>query len=113
MIRPSLRTCSLRFFCRPHKARPAEIILDLDTADDPLHGHQEERFFHGYYDCYCSLPLYVYCGRDQLASKLRPANIDACAGAVEEIPRVVAQIRRRWPHTRIILRADSGFASDA
>ncbi len=101
------------FFLEAHKTPPAEIILDLDATDDPLHGHQEGRFFHGYYDCYCYLPLYVYCGRDLLVSKLRPANIDACAGAVEEIARIVAQIRRQWPHTRIILRADSGFARDA
>ena len=78
-----------------------------------MHGHQEGRFFHGYYDCYCYLPLYVFCGRHLLAAKLRPANIDACAGAVEEIARIVAQIRACWPHTRIILRADSGFARDA
>jgi hypothetical protein len=77
-----------------------------------LHGRQEGRFFHGYYDCYCYLPLYIFCGRDLLASKLQPANIDASAGAVEEIARIVAQVRRRWPHTRIILRADSGFARE-
>jgi hypothetical protein len=101
-------------FLEAHKTSPAEIILDLDASDDdPLHGDQEGRFFHGYYDCYCYLPLYVHCGRDLLVPKLRPANIDACAGAVEEIARIVAQIRRRWPHTRIILRADSGFARDA
>ena len=100
-------------FLEAHKTPPVEIILDLDATDDPLHGHQEGRFFHGYYDCYCYLPLYVFCGRDLVASKLRPANIDGCAGAVEEIARIVAQIRRRWPHTRIILRADSGFARDA
>ena len=99
-------------FLEAHQVPPVEIILDLDATDDPLHGHQEGRFFHGYYDCYCYLPLYVYCGRDLLASKLRPANIDASAGAVEEIARIVAQIRRRWPHTRIVLRADSGFARD-
>jgi hypothetical protein len=100
-------------FLDAHEAPPAEIILDLDATDDPLHGHQEGRFFHGYYDCYCYLPLYVFCGRHLLAAKLRPANIDACAGAVEEIARIVGQIRARWPHTRIILRADSGFARDA
>jgi hypothetical protein len=100
-------------FLEAHKTPPAEITLDLDATDDPLHGHQEGRFFHGYYDCYCYLPLYVFCGRDLLVSKLRPANIDACAGAVEETARIVAQIRGRWPHTRIILRADSGFARDA
>jgi hypothetical protein len=96
-----------------HETPPREIILDLDATDDPLHGHQEGRFFHGYYDCYCYLPLYVFCGRHLLAAKLRPANIDGAAGAVEEMARIVAQIRERWPMTRIILRADSGFARDA
>ncbi len=96
-----------------HGTPPREIILDLDATDDPLHGHQEGRFFHGYYDCYCYLPLYVFCGRHLLAAKLRPANIDGAAGAVEEMARIVAQIRERWPMTRIILRADSGFARDA
>jgi Transposase DDE domain group 1 len=85
----------------------------LDATDDPLHGHQEERFFHGYYDNYCDLPLYVFCGRHLLAAKLRPANIDASAGSVEEVARIVAQIRRRWPKVRVLLRADSGFAREA
>ena len=100
-------------FLEAHKTPPTEIVLDLDATDDPLHGHQEGRFFHGYYDCYCYLPLYVFCGRHLLAAKLRPANIDAAAGTTEEIGRIVAQIRARWPQTRIILRADSGFARDA
>jgi hypothetical protein len=100
-------------FLEAHKAPPREIILDLDATDDPLHGHQEGRFFHGYYDCYCYLPLYIFCGRHLLAAKLRPADIDGAAGAVEEIARIVAQIRERWPDARIILRADSGFARDA
>ena len=96
-----------------HDRPPQQIILDLDATDDPLHGHQEGRFFHGYYDCYCYLPLYVFCGRHLLAAKLRPSNIDASAGSVEEVARIVAQIRRRWPRTRILLRADSGFAREA
>jgi hypothetical protein len=100
-------------FLDAHKTPPKEIILDLDATDDPLHGHQEGRFFHGYYDCYCYLPLYVFCGRHLLAAKLRPANIDGAAGATEEIARIAEQIRARWPTTRIILRADSGFARDA
>src|SRR4030081_1490855 len=100
-------------FLEAHERPPEQIILDLDATDDPLHGHQEGRFFHGYYDCYCYLPLYVFCGRHLLAAKLRPANIDAAAGAVQEIARIVTQIRARWPHTRIILRADSGFAREA
>jgi hypothetical protein len=100
-------------FLEAHRARPQQIILDLDATDDPLHGHQEGRFFHGYYDCYCYLPLYIYCGRHLLAAKLRRANIDASAGAVEETVRIVAQIRARWPKVRILLRADSGFAREA
>ena len=96
-----------------HDRPPQQIILDLDATDDPLHGEQEGRFFHGYYDCYCYLPLYVFCGRHLLAAKLRPSNIDASAGSVEEVARIVAQIRRRWPRTRILLRADSGFAREA
>ena len=100
-------------FLEAHKTPPKEIILDLDATDDPLHGHQEGRFFHGYYDCYCYLPLYIFCGRHLLAAKLRPANIDGSAGAVEEIARIVGQIRARWPRVRIIVRADSGFAREA
>src|SRR5271169_3254485 len=100
-------------FLEAHDRAPNEIILDLDATDDRLHGHQEGRFFHGYYDCYCYLPLYVFCGRHLLAAKLRPSNIDASAGSVEEVARIVAQIRRRWPRTRILLRADSGFAREA
>src|SRR3982751_2744829 len=92
---------------------PREIILDLDATDDPIHGHQEGRFFHGYYDCYCYLPLYIFCGRHLLAAKLRRSNIDASAGAVEEVARIVHQIRARWPRIKIVLRADSGFAREA
>jgi hypothetical protein len=77
-----------------------------------LHGHQEGRISHGYYDCYCYLPLYVFCGRHLLAAKLRRSNIDASAGAVEEVARIIAQIRVRWPRVRILLRADSGFARE-
>jgi Transposase DDE domain group 1 len=95
-----------------HKTPPGEIILDLDATDDPLHGHQEGRFFHGYYDCYCYLPLYVFCGRHLLAAKLRRSNIDASAGAMAEVARIVGQIRARWPGVKILLRADSGFARD-
>src|ERR1051326_2922245 len=99
-------------FIAAHARAPREIILDLDATDDPLHGMQEGRFFNGYYDCYCYLPLYVFCGRDLLVAKLRSADMDAAAGAVEEVARVVARIRERWPKTRIVLRADSGFARD-
>src|ERR687897_486699 len=99
-------------FLDARKAPPKEIILDLDATDDPLHGHQEGRFFHGYYDCYCYLPLYVFCGRHLLAAKLRRSNIDASAGAVAEVERIVGRIRARWPRVKILLRADSGFARD-
>jgi hypothetical protein len=99
-------------FLEAHRRAPEQIILDLDATDDPLHGHQEGRFFHGYYDCFCYLPLYIFCDRHLLAAKLRRSNIDASAGAIEEIARIVAQIRRRWPRARILLRADSSFARD-
>jgi DDE family transposase len=99
-------------FLEAHKRAPSQIILDLDATDDPVHGMQEGRFFHGYYDCYCYLPLYVFCGRDLLVAKLRPASMDAAAGAVEEVARLVAHIRRPWPQVRILVRADSGFARD-
>src|SRR5271166_6058956 len=95
-----------------HDRPPQQIILDLDATDDPLHGHQEGRFFHGDYDCYCYLPLYVFCGRHLLAAKLRPSNIDASAGSVEEVARIARHIRARWPRVRILLRADAGFARD-
>ena len=111
--RAAIENLFVTLFLEAHKTAPQEIILDLDATDDPLHGHQEGRFFHGYYDCYCYLPLYVFCGRQLLAAQLRPANIDASAGAVEEIARLMAQIRARWPAVRIILRADSGFAREA
>jgi hypothetical protein len=111
--RSAIESLFVTLFLEAHKTPPEEIILDIDATDDPLHGHQEGRFFHGYYDCYCYLPLYVFCGRHLLAAKLRPANIDAAAGAVEQIARIVTQLRARWPHMRIILRADSGFAREA
>ena len=99
-------------FLDAHAVPPPQITLDLDATDDPLHGHQEGRFFHGYYDSYCYLPLYVFCGRHLLAAKLRPANIDASAGSVEEMARIVTRIRARWPQVRILLRADLGFARE-
>jgi hypothetical protein len=99
-------------FIDAHAKAPKQIILDLDATDDPLHGDQEGRFFHAYYDCYCYLPLYVFCGRHLLAAKLRPSNIDGSAGAKEEIARIVAHIRGRWPRVRILLRGDSGFCRD-
>jgi hypothetical protein len=100
-------------FLEAHQVAPDEIVLDLDATDDPIHGDQEGRFFHGYYDSYCYLPLYIFCDRHLLVAKLRRANIDASAGAIEEIERIVGQIRARWPQVRILLRADSGFCPRA
>ena len=91
---------------------PKEIWLDLDATDDPVHGHQEGRFFHGYYRHYCYLPLYIFCGEHLLCARLRRSNIDGAAGSIEELERIVAQIRSRWPQTRIILRGDSGFCRE-
>jgi len=102
----------VELFLEAHANPPKQIVLDLDATDDPVHGHQEGRFFHGYYDGYCYLPLYVFCGRHLLAAKLRRSNIDASAGAVAEVERIVARIRTRWPRVRILLRADSGFARE-
>jgi Transposase DDE domain group 1 len=102
----------VEWFLESHRRSPKRLTLDLDATDDPLHGHQEGRFFHGYYDGYCYLPLYIFCGDELLVAKLRPANIDASAGAKEEVARVIAQIRRRWPKVRILLRGDSGFARE-
>lgn len=100
-------------FMEAHARPPEEIVLDLDATDNPIHGEQEGRFFHGYYGGYCYLPLYVFCSRHLLASKLRRSNIDGSAGAREEVERIVGQIRSRWPRVRIVLRADSGFAREA
>jgi DDE family transposase len=108
----AIKNLFVDLFIEAHARPPREIILDLDATDDPVHGEQEGRFFHGYYDCYCYLPLYVFCGPHLLVSKLRRASLDAAAGAVEEVARVVARIRARWPATRIVLRADSGFARE-
>jgi hypothetical protein len=108
----AIRKLLVDLFLEAHARAPRQIVLDLDATDDPLHGEQEGRFFHGYYDNYCYLPLYVFCGRHLLVAKLRRADKDAAAGVVEEVARVVARIRASWPHTRILLRADSGFARD-
>jgi DDE family transposase len=99
-------------FLEAHRRAPQEIVLDLDATDTPLHGRQEARFFHGYYGHYCYLPLYVFCGDYLLGARLRPSNRDASAGSLEEVQRIVRQIRGRWPKTRIILRADSGFCRE-
>lgn len=100
-------------FLDSHKEKPKQIILDLDATDDPLHGKQEGRFFHGYYGCYCYLPLYIFCGKHLLCAKLRPSDIDASEGSKEEVERIVKHIRKEWPEVKIILRADSGFTREA
>jgi len=100
-------------FVQAHPTAPAEIVLDLDATDDPVHGAQEGRFFHGYYGHYCYLPLYLFAGEHLLCARLRPANLDASAGALEEVERIVAQLRTAWPAVAITLRADSGFCRDA
>jgi hypothetical protein len=102
----------LGFYIAAHDQPPKRIILDLDATDDPLHGAQEGRFFHGYYRCHCYLPLYIFDGRHLLVAKLRKADIDGSAGAKEELARVVAHIRQAWPQVEIWVRADSGFARD-
>lgn len=102
----------VKLFLEAHAEAPPEIVIDLDATDLALHGHQEQRFFHGFYNQYCYLPLYIVCGEHLLGVRLRPANIDASAGSLEEIERIVQQIRQVWPTTRIILRADSGFCRE-
>jgi hypothetical protein len=99
----------VKVFLESHQEIPAEIIVDMDTTDLPLHGKQEGRFFHGYYDNYCYLPLYVFCGEHILCARLREANHDAAFGCLAEIERIVAQIRAAWPNVKIVLRGDSGF----
>ena len=117
--RPTTRAIAVRgvrvfldIYVAAHKTAPKRIILDLDATDDPLHGNQEGRFYHGYYRGYCYLPLYIFDGRHLLVAKLRPANIDAAAGSVDEIARIVTHVRKAWPAVEIWLRADSGFARD-
>jgi len=106
----AIKKLPVEVFLESYQRPPEQIVLDLDATDDPLHGEQEGRFFHGYYDCYCYLPLYVFCGRHLLVAKLRRADIDAAAGVVAEVKRMVEQIRARWPKTLIVLRADAEFA---
>jgi hypothetical protein len=102
----------VELFLEAHDRAPREIVLDLDNTDIPLHGGQEGRFFHGYYDEFCYLPLYVFCGRHLLLARQRRANVAGSDGAVEEMARIIARIRRKWRWVRIILRGDSGFAND-
>jgi len=99
-------------FLESRAAPPGQVVLDLDATDIPLHGHQPERFFHGYYDSYCYLPLYIFAGDRLLCARLRPANKDAAKGALGEVQRIVTQLRAKWPRVRIVLRADSGFCRE-
>lgn len=102
----------VQVFLEAHASAPQCIVLDLDVTDLPLHGHQEGRFFHGYYDSYCYLPLYIFCGEHLLCARLRTADQDASAGSTAEVERIVGQIRQLWPAVEIILRADSGFCRE-
>ena len=99
-------------FVESHPTPPARVVLDVDATDDPLHGEQEARFFHGYYRHYCYLPLYVFCGEHVLCARLRPANIDGAAGVVDELARIVDQVRQAWPAVSVVVRGDSGFCRD-
>lgn len=108
----SLEQSFVEIFIEQHQTPPQQIVLDLDSTDDPVHGHQFGRFFQGYYREYCFLPLYIFCGHYPLCAKLRPADIDASAGALKQVQRLVARLRQQWPHVIITLRADSGFCRD-
>jgi len=99
-------------FIESHAEAPDQIVLDLDATDIPLHGHQPERFFHGYYDSYCYLPLYIFAGDQLLCARLRASNVDGAAGALDEVKRIVAQLRSKWPKVRIVVRGDSGFCRE-
>jgi hypothetical protein len=99
-------------FLDSFEAPPKEIVLDFDATDDPVHGDQEGKFFHGYYRCYCYLPLYVTCGDHLLVAKLRTSNRDGADGSTEVLAYLVERIRHRWPEVRIIARGDSGFARE-
>jgi hypothetical protein len=99
-------------FIQSHDSPPACIVLDLDATDDPVHGDQLGKFFHGYYGHYCYLPLYIFCGDHLLCARLRPADIDGAAGSVKELDRIVSQIRQAWPDVQIIVRGDSGFCRE-
>ena len=102
----------LELFVEAHATPPGEIVLDIDATDDPLHGDQEGRFFHGHYDCYCYLPLYVFCGEHLLCARLRAASGGDAAGVLEELRRIVARLRAHWPDTRIVVRGDGGFCRE-
>jgi len=100
-------------FLQSYRTPPRQIILDLDATDDPIHGEQLGRFFHGYYQEYCYLPLYIFCGEHLLCARLRPSNLDASTGSAKQLDRIVSRIRQAWPKVHIIIRADSGFCREA
>ena len=102
----------LRLFIESFRRPPKSIVLDVDATDDPLHGQQEGRFFHGYYGNYCYLPLYIFCGEQLLCARLRTSNQDGAAGTQEELVRIVSGLRAVWPKVQIILRGDSGFCRE-
>lgn len=102
----------VQLFVEAHQKAPEQIVLDVDTTDLPLHGQQEGRFFHGYYDAYCYLPLYIFCGEQLLCARLRESNHDASFGSLAEIERIVGQIRAAWPEVKIVVRGDSGFCRE-
>jgi len=102
----------IKVFLAAYSTPPKRIILDLDATDDPIHGNQSGRFFHGYYGNYCYLPLYIFCGEHLLCARLRPSDIDASAGSVKELNRIMTRIRRVWPNVQIIVRGDSGFCRE-
>jgi len=113
--RAAMERLLVELFLQDHERAgppPPQIVLDMDATDVTLHGDQPGRFFHGYYDDYCYLPLYIFCGQHILCAKLRPSNIDASRGALKQVQQIVQRIRKRWPRTRIILRADSGFCRE-
>jgi hypothetical protein len=99
-------------FLQAHSRPPERIVLDLDATDDPIHGHQLGRFFHGYYKNFCYLPLYIFCGDHLICARLRPADIDAAAGSVKHLKRIVARVRQAWPEVKIVIRGDSGFCRE-
>jgi hypothetical protein len=108
----SIENVFVELFLKAHPAPPEQITLDLDATDDPVHGSQLGRFFHGYYGHYCFLPLYIFCGEHLLCSQLRPSDIDASAGAIDQLQRIISIIRRQWPGVKITIRGDSGFCRE-
>lgn len=109
---PEMASLLVKVFIEQHAKEPKQIILDMDVSDDPVPGTQEQAFFNGYYDHECYAPLFIFCGRHVLARKLRPSNVDPAAGALEELQRIIAQIRSQWAEVVIIVRGDSAYGRD-